>query len=79
MHYNQNILGLVSLLVVIFFIALGLFYLVSKDSSNKFLIKKFHSSQTMTLVLSLLSILFVWISPWTALKVLFVLSCIFFI
>lgn len=79
MHYNQNILGLVSLLVVIFFIALGLFYLVSKDGSNIFQIKKFHTSQTMRLVLSLLSILFAWIFPWTALKILFVLSCILFL
>jgi hypothetical protein len=79
MHFNQNVLGLIGLLVVIFFIVLGLFYLISKNSSNIFQIKKFHTSQTMRLFLSLLSILFAWIFPWTALKVLFVLSCILFL
>ncbi|ADQ40462.1 hypothetical protein Calkr_0948 [Caldicellulosiruptor acetigenus I77R1B] len=79
MHFNQNVLGLIGLLMVLFFIGLGLFYLISKDSSNIFQIKKFHTSQTVRLVLSLLSILFAWIFPWTALKILFVLSCILFL
>lgn len=76
MHISQNILGVVGLLIVMFLIGFGFFYLISKGESDS---KRFYTSKAIRLMLSLLSILFAWIFPWTALKVLFVLSCILFL
>uniref|UniRef100_A0A7C5V2M1 Adhesin domain-containing protein n=1 Tax=Caldicellulosiruptor owensensis TaxID=55205 RepID=A0A7C5V2M1_9FIRM len=79
MRLNQNILGIVSLLVVIFFLAFGFLYLISKNGSNSYGIKRIQDSQILRLVLSLIAILLAWVFPWISLKILFSLSSVLFL